>query len=165
MKKRSTPIQVQRAMYLVRQEKNGELAGGEKSEKSFSTWISENSKALDEATGSLPRRILHVMCRKWHETMAAAGWLNLVHAREIQGECRLLNLAKAHQNQAESGWPNLIKARDIQSKLFEARANAKWQAIKYGPLLVWKESTGKLDQKCTKRFLELDGQPWKEVTK
>jgi hypothetical protein len=149
-KKGSTPILVQRAIYLVRQEKNGEPIDEESVREEISTWIYKNSKALDEAKGSLPRRILHVMRTKGHETMAASGWQNLAKAREIQGEDRLLNLAKVRVPQYIS---------------HEIIANAKWQAIKDGPPLVWEKSIYRLDQNRAKRFLALDSKPWRKRSK
>lgn len=175
-KKGSTPAMVQRAIYLVKMEKHGEPVNEERVREEFSGWIRKNSKAFDSAKGSVAKRILDVMRAKGHETQAASGWQALARARESQGASRLENLAKARAKEAVAGfphlaamrelqalrgWPSLARGRETQAKAREIKADAKWQAIKEGPLLVWERR----DRNRAKEFHELEGKPWRERSK
>jgi hypothetical protein len=71
-------------------------------------------------------------------------------------------LAKGREAGKAGGYQNLAKGRETRAANFEKIVNAKWQAIKDGPLTDWENSTKKADRTRAKRFQELNTKPWKE---
>ena len=97
---------------------------------------------------------------KSRQTRAEGGWQSLEKGRQTLAEGGWQNLEKGRQTQAEGGWQNLEKARQTQAASHEKIANARWQAIKEGPLLLWQASMRTTDQTRAKKMVELDGKPW-----
>jgi hypothetical protein len=85
---------------------------------------------------------------KAREVQAAGGYQNLAKGLEAQAAGGYQNLAKAREVQAAGGYQNLVKARELQAANWEKIANAKWQAIKDGPLKVWEKGEKNRPKTC-----------------
>ncbi|KIM99128.1 hypothetical protein OIDMADRAFT_56295 [Oidiodendron maius Zn] len=100
--------------------------------------------------------------QKGQQTQAEGGWQSLVKGRQTRAEGGWQSLRKGQQTRAEGGWQSLRKGDATRAASGEKRANARWQAIKDGPLLLWQASMIKSDQNRAKKIAELDGKPWRE---
>jgi hypothetical protein len=130
---------ISRLIRYVQQEKEGCFIDEKIVREEFSDWIYCNSERLDPTKGSIARQILCVMSTKGRE--------------------------KGRETRATAGWTGLVKGNEIKSKEYEKIANAKWEAIKNGPLKDWEKSTHRWDKQRAKKFRELDSMPWQERSK
>jgi hypothetical protein len=186
---------IQRLIYIVGEEKKGVYFDEEKVKEEYSDWIHKNSELLNPTKGSLARQILYALGDKGRETHAAGGWQGLVKGRatnaaggyqnlvkgcatnaaggyqnlaknrEVQAAGGWQSLVKARETQAAGGYQNLAKGHETQAAHWEKIANARWQAIKNGPLIDWENSIKKADRTRAKRFQELNTKPWRERAK
>ena len=114
-----------------------------------------NSGRLDPTKGSLARQILctmstkgsekgretndangHPELNKGRETNAANGHQGLKKGRETNAANGHQKLKKGRETQAANGHQKLKKGRKTQRRAFKKLANAKWQALQNGPVLV-----------------------------
>ena len=84
-----------------------------------------NSGRLDPTKGSLARQILCTMSTKGSEK-----------GRETNDANGHPELKKGRETQAANGHQKLKKGRKTQRRAFKKLANAKWQALQNGPVLV-----------------------------
>ena len=99
-----------------------------------------NSGRLDPTKGSLARQILCTMStkgsEKGRETNDANGHPELNKGRETNAANGHPELKKGRETQAANGHQKLKKGRKTQRRAFKKLANAKWQALQNGPVLV-----------------------------
>ena len=84
-----------------------------------------NSGRLDPTKGSLARQILCTMSTKGSEK-----------GRETNDANGHPELNKGRETNAANGYQGLKKGRETQRRAFKKLANAKWQALQNGPVLV-----------------------------